>query len=306
MLRRIVPATAAAALLITGLTGCAASNDAVASCESPYSAGALSDSVVVSGPVGERPTAEMSGDISIKTTQRTIETQSTDDDAAVVTADSLVGVNINLFDAKSGEQVYSSAGYDTGAPEYLVVSDTQPNPLADGLRCAAEGDRVVIALSPDESALFAQQLGAPAEGSLVFVVDIVSVAPLSSEGSPKALPSGFPAVVTNDKGQPGIVLPPNSAPNGVTSAVRIQGDGPTVAATDNLVVQVLEVDWDGTVKLNSWETGPMGIGNEAESVQAGTTYRTALTGKNVGSQVVVLEKQGEVERAVVVDILAIL
>ena len=50
---------------------------------------------------------------------------------------------------------------------------------------------------------------------------------------------------------------------------------------------------------------PEGFGNEETSVQTGATFREALTGYPVGSQVVVIEPGDGQPRVSVVDILAV-
>lgn len=306
MLRRIVPASAAAALLVTGLAACSVQSESIDDCVAPYSPGVLSDGVTVSGEIGERPVVSLPEDISIKTTQRTLITDDRDPDASVADVGSMVGVNLTAFDNLTGEQLYESAGFDSGTPEYVFVSEDQPNPLTDALRCAAAGDRVVIALSPSDSSPFGVQLGASGIGSVVFVADVVSSRELASQGRVQGLPTGFPAVVTDESGQPGVVLPPRPAPEGMTDATRIVGEGETVGADDTVVLQVLDVKWDGLISQNSWDNGPIAIPGETESESGGLTYRGALTGHTVGSQVVVTENQGENHRVVVVDILAVI
>lgn len=302
MLRRLVPATAAAALLLAGLTACASEESAAEACSTPYAPGVLSDGVTVSGTVGERPEVKLPSDVPIKTTQRTVHAVSEGDSDQRVDEGTLVGVNLSAFDAATGTQVYESPGFDSGVPEYLIISEEQPNPLADSLRCATAGERVVMALSVEDSAPFAPQLGVT--GSVVFVADVMSATKLAAKGSPKGLPSGYPAVVTDEAGQPGVVLPPRPAPAGISSAARIVGEGPVLEAEDDVIAQILDVGWDGSIAQNSWDAGPMGLAGETASGEAGVTYRAELTGYPVGSQVVVVENQGEQQRVVVVDILA--
>lgn len=307
MLRRIVPATAAAALLLAGATGCSAQQLAAADCEPSLASGALSDNVTVLGGFGEAPQVSAPKQTDILTSQRTV-VHSADDRTDVAGEGSLVGVNMAFFDSESGEQLYASPGFAAAgqSPELLMVSEETSNPLSEAVRCTAPGDRVVLALSPEVSAQLGGQLGSTSTAPLVGVIDTVSTSPLSARGPVRGLPNGYPAVVTNDEGRPGIVLPPRQAPAGTTSAVRIAGDGAEVGAEDNVIAQVLSVGWDGEEQLNTWDSGIVGLGTEEQLVQPDYTFRTELTGKTIGSQVVVIEhEQGGEARVVVVDIVGV-
>ncbi|WP_125098485.1 peptidylprolyl isomerase [Leucobacter chromiireducens] len=307
MLRRLVPATAATALLIVGVTGCTSAQDAArADCTPVMEPGALSDSVVVLGEAGTTPQVKVPEGTDILTSQRTIVSEA-NADGAIAGEGTLVGVNMSFFDSQSATPLYESPALadPAQAPEYLLVSADMANPLSEAVRCAAEGDRVVLALSPTDSAQLAMQLGSSAGESLVGVLDVVSASPLAAQGPVRGLPNGYPAVVTDETGQPGVVLPPREAPKGTSSAVRIAGDGEQVGANQNVIGQVLSVGWDGTVQQNSWTQGLMSFGSEADVAQSGNTFRAELTGKQVGSQVVIVENEGGSARVVVVDILGV-
>ncbi|WP_024355797.1 hypothetical protein [Leucobacter chironomi] len=306
MLRRLVPATAAAALLLAGATGCSAQASA-ADCEPTLHPGALSDGVTVEGGFGETPEVSIPEDLQVLATQRTVVEEAADR-SSIVEEQSLVGVNMAFFDPASGERLYESPGFAAAdqSAEFLLVSEDAANPLSESLRCAAPGDRVVVAISPEEGSQLAMQLGGDPEAPLVGVIDVVSAGPLAAHGPVRGLPNGFPAVVTDHEGRPGIVLPPRDAPAGTTSAVRVEGDGAEVGAEDNVIAQVLTVGWDGTVQTNSWNTGLMGLGNEQQISQSGNTFREQLTGAKVGSQLVIIENESDAEaKVVVVDIIGV-
>lgn len=305
MLRRVLPATAVSALLIAGITGCSV-QQAAADCTPLMQPGALSDSVQLEGGFNAAPAISIPEGVTIDSSQRTIVDEAADRQNVAV-EQSLVGVNMAFFDAGSGEQLYQSPAFGSAeSPEFLLIDEAQANPLSESVRCLAPGDRAVLALGPAESAQLATQLGGTGEDGLVGVIDVETVSPLAVQGSVQGLPNGYPAVVTNEDGRPGVVLPPRAAPAGTTAAVRIQGDGATVSDTNNIIAQVLEVGWDGTERTNSWNTGLMALGNEEQIAQSGFTYRTALTGQQVGSQVVVVENvEGGTARVLVIDILGV-
>ncbi|MHA3683040.1 peptidylprolyl isomerase [Leucobacter sp. HY1908] len=305
MLRRVIPATAVSALLIAGITGCSA-QQAAPDCTPGMQPGALSDNVTVDGGFDAAPAMQVPGDITIETSQRTVIDEASDR-SVVAGEQSLVGVNMAFFDSATGEQIYQSPAFGSAAsPEFLLVDEAQSNPLSESVRCLAAGDRAVLALGPAEGAQLSAQLGGSGQGSVVGIVDVQSVSPLAVQGKTQGLPNGYPAVVTNDEGRPGVVLPPREAPQGTTSAVRIAGTGAEVTADNNVIAQLLEVGWDGQERTNTWETGLMGLGNEEQIAQSGFTYRAALTGQQVGSQVVVIENLEEgTPRVLVIDILGV-
>lgn len=307
MLRRLVPMAAVAALMLAGVTGCSAQGTGGGDCTPTLEPGVLSDTVKVESGFGEMPEISVPERADIFSTQRTV-VERASDRGEIARENTIVGVNMAFFDASDGKQLYASPGFSdpsTGA-EYLLVSKEQANPLSEAVRCAGAGDRLTLALGPEDSAALAMQLGASPDSTLLAVIDVDSAAPLRSEGRVHGLPSGFPAVVTDHTGQPGVVLPPRKAPARTVSASRIVGDGPKVSADDGLIGQVLAVGWDGAVKKNTWESGPVALGTEDQIDQSGNTWRDQLTGKTVGSQVVITEagENGDAQ-VVVVDILGV-
>lgn len=309
MLRRIAPAVLAAAVLAGGLAGCSSTVPTEVDrgdCTPMLGAGALSDNVVVLGGFGTDPQVSIPSDTVIPVTQRSIVDSSgvTGKNPLLAEGDTVVSVNFAFYDQATGEELLRGGEFGGGKHEFFLVSDEAPNPLSEAVRCAAAGERVVLALSPADSMPLRQQVGGDPKSSVVGVFDVEAVSKFSVEGRAKGLPNGFPAVVTNEDGQPGVVLPPRDAPIGLTSAVRIAGDGAVVTAENRVVAQALIVGWDGTVEMNTWSaSGPQLIGNEEEAGQQQISYRAELTGKKVGSQVVITEG-GDRARVIVVDILA--
>lgn len=309
MLRRIAPAVLAAVVLAGGLAGCSSTIPAEVDrgdCTPMLGAGALSDNVVVLGGFGTDPQISIPKDAAATVTQRSIVDSSgvAEKNPVLAEGDTVVSVNFAFFDQGTGEELFRSGGFGGDANEFFLVSDEAPNPLSEAVRCAAAGERVVLAMSPADSMPLRQQMGGDPASSIVGVFDVEAVSEFSVAGRAQGLPNGFPAVVTNKDGQPGVVLPPRDAPIGLTSAVRIVGEGAEITAQNRVVVQALTVGWDGRLESNTWDSsGPELIGNEEEAGQQQISYRGELTGKKVGSQVVITEG-GDRARVIVVDILA--
>ena len=304
MRRRIAPTAAAALLLAAGLTGCSAQAHAD-DCVSTIGAGALSNNITVLGEFGEDPQVSIPSDITIKAPQRTV-VQSAEDRGETAGNDSLVSVNIAYYDSVSGEQLGEAAPFDpTRGTSFVVITDDNVTPITESMKCTAVGDRTVITLEPMESLAYMDQLGLTPGASLVMVVDTVSTSPLFSQGRSQGLPSGYPAVVVDDSGQPGVVLPPRSAPAENSSAASMVGSGPEVTADQNVIAQALIVGWEEGEKLaDTRDNGsPMPLGTEESALQSGISFRGELTGYPVGSQVVIIEG-GEAAQVIVVDILA--
>lgn len=310
MLRRIVPAVFATAIVAVSLTACssvAAGEVNRDNCTAVLGAGAVTDNVVLLGGYGEDPQISIPSDTVITATQRSIvDSSQVESGAEVAVEGSLVSVNYALYDQATGNELIKSDGFGGGdTNEFFIVSQESANPLSEAVRCTAPGERVVLAISPSDAAGLSQQLGGTEDAGVIAVLDVNAVSGQSVEGRTQGLPNGFPAVVTDAKGQPGVVLPPRDAPAGSTAAVRIKGDGAEILADSRLLVQVLIVDWDGNIVSNTWgQTGPQMLPSEEEAAASGVNFRSELTGKRVGSQVVITEG-GDNARVIVADILAV-
>lgn len=313
MLRRIAPAVLATAVIAAALTGCSSADANEVDrgdCKPVLSPGVMSDSVVVLGGFNAEPQVKIPSDTDIATTQRSIvDSSDVKKNAPVAGANSVVSVNFELFEQSTGEQLYRTDGFAAGEKnrknEFFLLSEDAANPLVEAVRCAVPGERIVLAMSQTDSIALHNQLGGDFETGIIAVIDVEAVSGLRAEGPVRGLPNGFPAVVTDSTGRVGMVLPPRDAPTGSTAAVRIMGDGPKVAKDDTIIVQVLSVSWTGSVLSNTWaDGGPQLIDTEEVATKQGLNFRTELTGKRVGSQVVITEG-GDSARAIVVDILAI-
>lgn len=310
MLRRIAPAVLTVAVSAAVLTGCS-STDAVeverGDCTATLGAGALSDSVVVLGGFGTEPEVSIPTETEVSVSQRSIvDSSGVTAGAKVAANDTVASVNFAFYDQGSGEKLFASSGFGGAADtnEFFKLAADTMNPLSAAIECAAPGERVVLAMSPEDALPMRQQVGGTPDSALVAVMDVEDVSGFKASGREKGLPNGFPAVVTDETGQPGLVLPPREAPVGMTTAVRVAGEGEDVSAEGRLLVQMLAVAWDGSILTNTWtEGGPVLLVGETESAAQGLAFRAELTGKPVGSQVVITEG-GDEARVIVLDILA--
>ncbi len=309
MRRRVFPVTAAAALIASAaLTGCTAATSAER-CEAPLSSGSLSDSVRVSGDSADTLKVSLREGATALNAQRTVlpaaesslsnaASTAGGDATAIVTEGSIFAANLAYLDSATGELLEVSAGFGSGKGDSLFLADPSMGTIVEGTLCVAAGETVAIALSAEESATMG------VAGSLVVIAEITEVYGSRASGKGRSLPSGFPAVTTDETGRPGVVLPPQEAPAETRSAARIEGDGTTVTADHTVIGQVLTVDWGGSETKNTWTSGPVSFGSETDMAESGVTFRAELTGYPVGSQIVVIES-GDTPRVSVIDILAV-
>lgn len=300
MRRRIFPLFAATAVVAAALTGCS-TVDPAATCEALLSPGALSDSVRVSGDSADSLRVTAAEGIEALGAQRSIissDSVASDHSGDTVEAGSIFEANLAYVNTTTGEVLQTSPGFGTDQGQ-IFLANPEADTIFASVVCATVGDTVVTAYSPDES------MAMGVDGQLVVLAEITGVSSPRATGSSRALPSGFPAVTNDEHGRPGLVLPPQQAPATVKSALRIEGNGANVTAEQSIIGQVLTVGWDGKQIKNSWDEGPQGFGTEADMEQSGMTFRAALTGYPVGSQVVVIEPFDGAPRVSVIDILAV-
>ncbi len=300
MRRRIFPLAAATAVIAAALTGCS-TVDPADTCEALLAPGALSDSVRVSGDTADSLSVTIADGAEALGTQRSIIPSASigaGQFGEIVEVGSIFEANLAYVNATTGEVLQVSPGFGTGQGQ-LFLADPETDTIFAGVVCSTVGDTVVIAYSPEES------MSMGVDGQLVVLAEMTGVAAPRATGASRALPSGFPAVTNDENGRPGLVLPPQQAPSSVKSALRIQGTGEKVTAEQSIIGNVLTVGWDGKQIKNSWDEGPQGFGTENDIEQSGMTFRTALTGYPVGSQVVVIEPGDGAPRVSVIDILAV-
>jgi hypothetical protein len=238
---RTAPALiAAAGLLLVSLTGCTAPGSA--SCDSAASAGSATKLISVSGDFGAKPSVEVPKPLYTKTTERDVVITG---DGALVQADGTVGVNLMLLNGRTGEVLQQTDFNGPGAS--LIALAGNPTGFAKALACTTVGSRVVAAISSKDAfgpAGANEALGLKKDDTIILVADIHSAALPKADGAERPIPSGFPSVVTAPSGQPGITIPAASAPTETKQTLSRVGDGATVKAGDQVMVNYTGVLWD--------------------------------------------------------------
>lgn len=275
---RKLPAAAFTLLLAgVGLTACA--SDPVAAC-APAPAGSSSALVNSSGTVGVAPSIDFPRPLIATSTERTVNTEGTGYPAD---ANSVIGANWSLLDGRSGELLDQT---DYAAEPALLALGNLPPGLAEALRCAQAGDRISAVIPAEEMASGGAAFpGIGPTDSLVAVFDIDSVYPSRATGRDvPVIEPGFPTVVTDENGTPGLTIPKSEPSTELKVATLKRGDGPVVEADDTVLMHYTGALWsERTVFDSSWERGLPARMNLAELVPG---FRDAVAGQTVGSQVI--------------------
>jgi len=256
-------------------------------CE-PAASGASSEAITVAGDFEAQPEISFEGPLEPEETERTVVIEG--DGAAVAEGDT-VNVSYTILNGGTAEQIETT--YEAGQTvQVLVDSESELlSGLSKSLVCATEGSRVVGVIPPADAfgAEGQPQFGLEAEQSLVFVADVVSIAPQPlerAEGSAEEAPEGFPAVELAENGQPTVTIPDEEPPTEFQLATLIQGDGDEVGADDTVTVHYTGINWNtGEIFDSSWERG-----QPASFPTSGVIpgFRDALVGQLVGSQVIAI------------------
>lgn len=279
-MRRIPAALAVIGLSGLALVGCASASGPESCARADAGSPAL-DLISASGPQGD-PALSVKGPVYVD------ETSFTDlsvGDGPVVTSDAQdVVFSVTIARGSSGET--------------LISSPTQVQPLsgwvenyaglADMMRCASEGSRIVGAVPYDGmSEAAAASIGLAEGDSVAVVLDLQRVYPAAADGAPQYNDRpGMPSVVLAPDGTPGIIVPDAEPPAELAVEVLKQGDGPAVGSADSIRIHYTGVTWDDREVFDStWEKGASAAVT-LDGVVPG--FAEALEGATVGSQLLVV------------------
>lgn len=282
-----------AAGLLVGLAACTPSGESTSSERDTADgscavAGAASDAVTIDGDYGQKPVYEFDGPLSPDTTERTIVSEG---DGAEIDEGDIVDLNYSIINGATAEEIEST--YDQGTSVQLRVDTLAPvlSGLSKTIACATEGSRIVGVIPPVDAfgEAGAPEFGLEASQSLVFIADIVRIAPeplVRAEGEPQEAPADFPVVELAESGVPTITIPDAEPPAGYEEATLILGDGDVVPDGATVTVHYTGINWNtGEVFDSSWERG------QPASFPTGGVipgFRDALVGSTVGSQIVAI------------------
>lgn len=274
-MRTAIAITAAAGLLLT-LAGCTVSAPSGA-CEIVPD-GDASSTITASGAFGAEPTVTFPTPLATDTLEVSVLEKG---DGPVVQEGDLVSLTYTVFDPVSGEQASA-----TTPGNIMAGGDLDAERL---LECATVGSRLAAVL-PGSEATDTEA----ATLTAVVMIDIDAAYHTRATGRIEMPAAGMPSVVTAPNGQPGITILDEAPPTSLKYSTLITGDGKKVAEGDRVLLQQTVINWDTkSVVTSSWTSGAPQARtltrfdqSSGDGLSAGAV--TALSGKTVGSQVLVV------------------
>lgn len=280
--------TAVALVLVAGLVGTLAacsSPDNEAAPEGCAAAGSVSNSIKVSGDFGAEPEVIFEAPLTVEKTERTV---SIAGEGKAAKTNDLVLVDFAVFNATTGVKLDATAYTAESRPQFTVSESLLLVGLAKVLECSQEGSRVVGVIPAVEAfgEAGSTDLGVGADESLLFVIDVATVASGVADGKVVDVEDDtLPTVELAKDGTPTITIPDAEPPAEFKLALLKEGDGAVVAEGDNVTMQYQGINWNTkTVFDQSWGSGARSF--TTTGVVPG--FGQALVGQKVGSQVLVV------------------
>jgi peptidylprolyl isomerase len=287
--RKIVAIVLAAGLLAS-LGACSADAKLPTSGCVPAKSGTASDAVAVSGKFGAKPTVKLKTPTAkAKSTERTVVT---DGKGRIATKGTVAKVDFTIYNGTSGKEL-TTTGFDGNSVPFTIDTSKYLPGIVKTLQCSTVGTRVVGVIPPADaySKTGSTDLGIGAKDNMVFVADVLSVAPAppaplpSAKGTTIPPTAGLPTVKLSAKGIPTVTIPDTAQPGAFAEEVLIKGNGAKVGTNANVVVNY---------QLLLWRTKQIVAGNDTYSSGTPATFNTgevvkgfkqALEGQTVGSRV---------------------
>lgn len=273
------------AALVVGLSACSTSSASDPSCTPLAESGSAVDKVKVTGGFGELPTAEFPTPLTASKTERKILVEG---DGAPALPGGAVTLDFSIYNGETGE-ILGQTKYDGTDLQTSSLDDTSLiHGLVATIQCAKAGSQIVSVIAPTD---LLDQNGQPVgdlgkDTTLVVVADLVSTSLARANGKDQPAQDGFPAVVLDANGVPGVTVPKTKAPTELKVEVLKKGDGPVVQAGGSVTVHYTGVLWsDGTVFDSSWSRKSPATFS-LNGVVPG--FAQALEGQTVGSQIVAI------------------
>jgi len=275
--RRIPAALAVLGLSVLALVGCASAADSP-SCERVDAGSPALDLINPSGPTGS-PALTLDGPVYVDETSFADVTAG---EGPVVTSDTQdVVFSVSIARGTDGETLVSSPTQVQPLTNWLENYEG----LAEMMRCASEGSRIVGALPYDAmSEQAAASMGLREGDAVAVVLDLERVYLGAADGAPQYNDRpGMPSVVLAPNGAPGIIVPDAQAPAELVVQTLKRGAGPVVGGSDSIRIHYTGITWDDREVFDStWEKGSS-TAVTLEGVVPG--FAQALEGATVGSQI---------------------
>ena len=271
--------------LIAALAACSSGSGASADCTPRAESGSATKALTVTGGFGSAAKVVIPAPLTTSTTQREVITQGT---GPVATLGETVTIDFSIYDGSTGKALQEST-FDGSTTLPVVLTDTVTIPgFVKALECLPAGSRVVAAISPADAFGTAgnSQAGIGPDTTIVLVADVISIALAKANGANQPATDGFPTVVLDDAGVPGITIPKTDAPTDFKVAVLKKGDGAVVAKGASVTVHYTGALWsDNSIFDSSWTKGTP-VTFSLDQVVPG--FAQAIEGQTVGSQVIAI------------------
>jgi hypothetical protein len=269
--RQLSALIASSGLLLAALTGCtvaAPSGD----CKPVAHPGAASNLIQATGEIGETPAVDFPTPLITDGLEVTVLERG---DGRVVQNGDFVLFTWTQLDPRSAEVV--------SEPGQAAFVASEVADINSAFLCVPTGSRLAITLPLAEGS----------EETAVLVADVTETYTARATGRIEIPQPGMPSVTTAPNGRPGITVLSEDPPTDVKHSTLITGNGVEVKEGDTLLVQYTAVTWDSPrVLATTWDSAPTAISlspydaNSQNGVSEGVL--SALTGKRVGSQVLVV------------------
>ncbi|WP_432488970.1 FKBP-type peptidyl-prolyl cis-trans isomerase [Kineococcus sp. SYSU DK018] len=298
MPRRIAALPAAAVALAVLLGACASEPEAPTPAEQSASASEAAATVEpavdadlpveVTGDVDPAvaPQVQITTPLTVEETSREVVAQGSGEEVAL---EDEVQFAYALYAGSTGELLDSSYG---GTDARFELGDVTKG-IARGLVGSHVGDRLVIAIAPDdgfgEAASQFGKEGVDAETTFVLVADVVRIVPTQATGERVDAPANLPAVDVDEQGVPtGFTVSEPTPPADTVAQTLIKGTGPVITSGMTVKMQYVGATLaDGEVFESSWQ------GADAFETTIGTGQVIAgwdegIVGQTVGSRVLLV------------------
>ncbi|MCD7101896.1 hypothetical protein [Pseudoclavibacter sp. 13-3] len=275
--------------------------------------GDASDAVVTSDFDLSRSSIDPQPDLQVDSTQLSI--GSTGDGRFVDVDGDAVLLGVSMFNLKTGQALGQAADLPAVSVSFLRgLNSPVYGAIADALKGQRVGD-VFTLVVPDVDGADPTSTDGSGSGDVVVIGTVRNSFPSRAHGAEQAPVSGFPQVVRDTTGRPGLVLGDEySSADAPESAVLVKGDSGETAQTGD-TVQLQMTMFDTSAKTRSakvlqstWDDGQLTQLKLEESDDAflGLMER-ALTSVPIGSQIIVhvpTSYQSQVGDLLVIDVLA--
>ena len=295
-MRKIISLTAASMAAALLLAGCAAGTnsalDAPVVCQ-PYSSSPALDKISISEKNNSAPSISYSGALSATGLQSRVVSQGT---GPKFGGNQQAKIEYEILNASTKKVLSGSAWDGTNPVTQVFAGSTAKNSidLCRALSGAREG--AVVAFLADSKTSHKNKAdaanGIAATDALLFVFKVVKVWLPKAIGDVQMGKDGFPQVVSDKNGVPGITMAnwdASAAPSNFQEEVLIKGHGATVKANETVTVHYAGYLWSSakTEFDSSWKNGsPATFQLKKGALIKG--FIKALVGQSVGSRVVAI------------------